>query len=206
MRKMSSSFIGLATALALTVAACGDDPTGVNSGDELSSVEVAAVIAAFGSAFDSVGAAAQQASGAAAAPAAVSFNESFDLSFPCESGDIEVSGSTSGNVDEETFDYDFTVDVSWDPNGCVVSDDINTFTVDGAPSIVVALEMSSTQDVLTISGTETGGFSYTSSDGRFGSCAFDVTFSVVTGQTGIDSTVTGTICGLDAATFETLGT
>ena len=142
----------------------------------------------------------------APAPAAVSVNESFDLSFPCESGNIEVSGSTSGNVDEETFDFDFMVDVSWDPNGCVVGDDINTFTVDGAPSIVVALEMSSTQDVLTISGTETGGFSYTSSDGRTGSCAFDVIFSVVTGQTGIDSTVTGTICGLDAATFETLGT
>ncbi|MCH8130883.1 MAG: hypothetical protein IIC70_13430, partial [Acidobacteria bacterium] len=48
--------------------------------------------------------------------------------------------------------------------------------------------------------------SFTSSDGRSGSCALDVTFSVVTGNTGIDSSVTGMICGLEASTFETLGT
>ena len=76
MRKVSTSFIGLATALALTVVACGDDDlTGVDSDDELTSSEVAAVLAAFGSAFDSASSAAQ------AAPAQVpeSVNETFDV-------------------------------------------------------------------------------------------------------------------------------
>ncbi len=209
MRKTSSSFIGLTTALALTFVACGDDPTGVDSGDELTSVEVAAVMAAFSSAFDAAGvqaAAVSQAAGAAPAQAPISVDENFDVSVPCESGTLDVSGSMSGSIDNETFDMDVTMDVSWDPNGCVVSDETNSFTVDGAPQVTVALDMTSTQNTLTISGTETGGFSFTSSDGRSGSCALDVTFSLVTTETSVTSTVTGTICGLEAEGFEMLGT
>ena len=192
--------------MALTVVACGDDPTGVNSGDELTSAEVAAVMAAFGSAFDSVGVSAVQAPGAAPARAAISVNENFDMSVPCESGTFDVSGSMSGSVDDQTFDMDVTMDVTWDPNGCVVSDEANTFTVDGAPEVNVSLDMTSTEDAVTVSGTETGGFSFTSSDGRSGSCSLDVTFSVVTGSANVENTITGTVCGLDASTFETLGT
>ncbi len=202
MRKISSSFIGLTIALALTVVACGDDPTGVTSGDALTSAEVAVVIAAFGSSFASVGVS------PAAAPAQVPIvvNQSFDVSVPCESGTVRVSGSMSGSSDDVTFDSDITTNVSWDPNACVVSDGTNTFMVDGAPQIDLVLDMTSTQDALTMSGTETGGFSFTSSDGRSGSCGLDVTFSVVTANTGTTSTVTGTICGLEASSFETLGT
>ncbi len=202
MRKISSSFIGLTTALALTIVACGDDPTGVNSGAELTSAEVAAVIAALGTAFDSVGVS------AAAAPAQtpIVVNQSFDVSVPCESGTLRVSGSIAGSVDDVTFDSDITTTVSWDPNACVVSDGTNTFTVDGAPHIDLVLNLTSTQDALTLSGTETGGFSFTSSDGRSGSCTLDVTFSILTDSTGITSTVTGTICGLDASAIQTLGT
>jgi hypothetical protein len=58
-----------------------------------------------------------------------------------------------------------------------------------------------------MSETETGGFSYTSSDGRSGTCALDdVTFSVATAPTGVERTVTGTIYGLEADIFQTLGT
>lgn len=215
MGRISISFIGLTTALALTVVACGDDGTGLNDGDELTSAEVAAVMAVFGSAFESVGVSAQAVSqrlstidfsGAAPAQAPIDVNETFDVSVPCESGTLEVSGSITGSIDDVTYDIDITTTVRWDPNGCVVGDGTNTFTVDGAPHVDLVLDMTSTQDALTMSGTETGGFSFTSSDGRSGSCALDVTFSVVTGNTGIDSSVTGTICGLEASTFETLGT
>ena len=203
MRKLSTSFIGLTTAVALTLVACGgDDGTGITSGDALSSAEVAAVIAAFGSSFDSVGVSAA----AAPARAAISFNESFDLSVPCESGTLQVSGSISGTVDDVTFDSDITTTVSWDPNACVVSDGTNTFTIDGAPQINLTLDLTSTQDALTLSGTETGGFSFTSSDGRSGSCGLDVTFSILSDSTGITSNVTGTICGLEASSFQTLTT
>lgn len=205
MRTISRNFIGLTIALALTVVACGEDATGVTSGDELTSAEVAVVIAALGSAFDSVGVAAQQVAAAGPALAAINISENFSLSVPCESGTLDVSGSMDGTVDDQTFAMDATLEVSWDPNGCVVSDDINTFTVDGAPRVTVTLDISSSEDIVSISGTETGGFSFTSSDGRSGSCAIDVTFSLVTTATSVDSTITGTICGLQASSFETLG-
>ena len=66
--------------------------------------------------------------------------------------------------------------------------------------------MVSTEDGITMDGTESGGFSYTSSDGRTGSCAIDVTYSVVISGEASSSTVTGTICGMSAAEFQTLGT
>ena len=118
MRKVSTSFIRLTTALALTVVACGDDLTGITSDDELTSSEVAAVLAAFGSAFESAARPAQ------AAPAQVpeSVNETFDVSVPCESGTLVVSGSITGTADVETFVSDLTMTVSWDPNACVVGD------------------------------------------------------------------------------------
>ncbi len=202
MHKMSRRFIAFTAALALTVVACGD-PTGVDSGDTLTSAEVAAVLAALGSAFESAPVNAPQA-GPAQAPIPV--NESFDVSVSCESGSIDVSGSIVGTFDDVTFDTDVRTNVRWDPNACVVGDGVNTFTLEGAPYIDLVLDLSSTGDLVTVSGTETGGFSYTSSDQRTGTCLLNVTFSIVTDATSLDVTVTGTICGLDASTFETLGT
>ena len=203
MRKVSTSFIGLTTALALTVVACGDDDlTGVDSGSELTSSEVAAVLKAFGSAFKTAGSAAQ----AAPAQAPVSVSETFDVTVPCESGNLVVSGSISGTADAETFISDLTTTVSWDPNACVVGDGTNTFTVDGDPRVELVLDLTSTQVALTLSGAETGGFSFTSSDGRSGTCALDVEFSIATTPTGVEREVTGTICGLEADVFQTLGT
>jgi len=199
MRKMSTTLIGLTTALTLTVAACGDSLTGVTSGDELTNAEVAAVLAALGSAFESVGAQ------AAPSQAAISINENFDVTVPCDSGTLKVSGSISGTVDDVTFDTDVSTTVSWEPNACVVSDDINTFTIDGAPRVELVLDLTTTEDVVTVSGTQSGGFSFTSSDGRAGSCSMDVTFSIVTTATSVDATVTGTICGLAGSGFDTLG-
>ena len=172
------------------------------SGSELTSSEVAAVLATLGSAFETAAGGAQ----AAPAQAPISVSETFDVTVPCESGTLVVSGSISGSVDDVTFDSDLTTTVSWDPNGCVVHDGTNTFTVDGDPRVELVLHLTSTQVALTVTGTETGGFSFTSSDGRSGSCALDVTFSIATAPTGVERTVTGTICGLEADVFQTLGT
>jgi hypothetical protein len=58
-----------------------------------------------------------------------------------------------------------------------------------------------------------GGFSFTSSDGRSGSCAVDVTFSDSMDLGGLveidapsNATTTGTICGLNASGFPSIGT
>ncbi len=201
MRKMSTTLIGLTTALTLTVVACGDSLTGVTSGDELSSTEVAAVLAALGSAFETVGAQ------AAPSQAAISVNTDFDVTVECESGTLKVSGSVAGTFDDETFESDLSTTVRWEPNACVVSDESTgkTFTVDGAPRVELVLDITTTLESVTVSGTQEGGFSYTSSDGRTGSCAMDVTFSIVTTESSVDATVTGTICGLAASGFDTLG-
>jgi hypothetical protein len=204
MHKIFSKFIGVTAALTLTVAACGDDITGINEGDTLSNAEVAAVVAALSASFDSVGVAAGV---PAAAPglAPISFNESFGITVPCEDGTLDVDGSASGTIDDETFASDISMEVTWDPNGCVVTDGTNTITVDGAPRIELTLDWTSAEDVFTFTGTEVGGFSFTSSDGRSGSCALDVTFSLTSDVGGFTGTVSGTICGLSAEGFQTIG-
>ena len=49
MYKHSNRLACLAAGVALAVAACGDDPTGTNSGDQLTAVEVQALFTALGS-------------------------------------------------------------------------------------------------------------------------------------------------------------
>jgi hypothetical protein len=201
MRKISTSLIGLTTALTLTVAACGDDGTGVTSGDDLTSAEVSAVLAALSSVLESVRA------GAQAAPSEVPIvvDQNFNVSVPCDAGTLGMSGSISGTDDVDTGVSDVTTAVRWDPNACVVSGGTNTLTVDGAPHIDLALAVTTTEDTSTASGTETGGFSFTTSDGRSGSCEIDVTFDIETTDSSVSATVTGTICGQSADGFETLG-
>ena len=68
------------------------------------------------------------------------------------------------------------------------------------------IDMMSSGETLTMSGSETGGFSYVVSDGREGSCELAVTFSIETNATSFTAITNGTICGLDASSVETLGT
>lgn len=206
MRKMSSGFTWCTAAVALTVAACGGDIAGVNSGDPLSAAEVEAVLSAFSSALDSAGMQAQRVATAAAAQASVPISESFSVTAPCELGSIKVSGSLNGTVDEQTYASDVRMEVQWEPNGCAVSNETTTFTLDGAPRIELVLDMTSNSDALTMSGTERGGFEFTSTDGRVGSCAVDVTYSLTIDGQGITGSASGTVCGLDASAFQTLGT
>ena len=147
-----------------------------------------------------------QAPAAAPALTPIDVSESFDVSVPCESGTLKVSGSIDGTIDNETFATDLTTTVRWEPNACVVNNETTTFTVDGAPRVDLVLDLTTTDESVTVSGTETGGFSFTSSDGRTGSCALDVSFSIVTTGTSVNANVSGAICGLEAEGFETLGT
>jgi len=204
MRKVSTSLIGLTTALTLTVVACGDDVTG-SSGDELTPTEVNAIFAALSSAFADVGAAAP--AGPAQAP--IDFDESVTLTAQCDlGGNIVLSGSLSGSIDDVTFASDINFTVIFDPNACKVSDGTNTFTVEGDPDITLVLNIvtTGTTPAFTASGTETGGFTYTSSDGRSGGCKIDVTYSIVGNDAGVETIeISGTVCGQDANDFETLG-
>lgn len=139
-------------AMAFALAGCEDDPLGVNSGDPLTESEMQAVFFAISDAFSNLNFAP-----AASGPArtTISVNESFSGTAPC------------------------AVDGTMDANGCVVSTESRTVTLD------------------VISGSETGGIAFTSSDGRAGSCAFDVQFSGSFSQSteSGSSSVSGTVCG-----------
>jgi hypothetical protein len=78
-----------------------------------------------------------------------------------------------------------------------------TVTVDGQPDITFQADFLLTQESLSVDGSQRGGFSFTTSDGRAGSCAIDIEFdaSYTTGSAAVSS-VSGTVCGRSAAAFE----
>lgn len=191
----------LTAAVALTAIGCGGDgdPLGMNSGDPLTEAELQVVFLAISDAFAYIGAAP-----AAAAPARATYSasESFDASAPCESGGtIAANGNASGTADDVTGELDLTYHLRMTPSGCTVPTETGTITLDGAPYIQLDMDFSLSQALLSISGSQSGGISFTSSDGRAGSCAFDVDFSGsvdLEAQTGSSST-TGTVCGVSAS-------
>ncbi len=203
MRIISRSLIGLTTALALTVVACGDI-VGTDTGvEELSDAEVAAFVDEFFGAFDAAEADADaQEAAAAPAQAAVSFDGSLALSVPCESGTFDVSGSFAFTYDDVTFDEDGRIAVTFDPMACVVNDGTTTWTLDGDPHVEIVVEFATEGDAETVDATVKGGFSF-ASDAHSGSCAIDVTFHGESdGTTASVNTVSGTVCGVNANTID----
>lgn len=208
MHKCASRFNGLVVGITFVLAACGGDPTGTNSGDPLTNTEALAIFEALGATFGSIsvgGAPPQPGSTTGAAPAAAGpIDESFEISVPCESGTIQMSGSMSGTVDEQTLATNLTMDITWVPNACAITTGTTTFTISGDPEIRFQGDWALADNLFSLSGTETGGFSFTSSDGRVGSCAIDIAFSssVNLSTTTEESTISGTICGLPASGFQ----
>ena len=207
MRIVSRSIIGLTTALALTVVACGDSIVGTDVGvDELTPAEVAAFVDVFFMGFDAAEAEVDSLEAAAApAQAPEAFDTTFALSVPCESGSgsLDVSGSIDVTSDDVTGDEDGSITVTIDPMACVVGDSTNTFTLDGdGVEIVFEFTVDGDTETETVNGSVKGGFSF-ESDELSGSCKIDVTVSVVSvGISASVTTVTGTVCGLDADDIE----
>jgi hypothetical protein len=191
-----------ATALIALLAACGGDPTGTNSGDQLTNEEIQALFNVMGQAFSGIGVASPEMAGGAAA---VPVNESIDVSVPCASGGtIDVSGSLNGSIDETTFDSDLSMDVKWVFHGCLVTTAANTLTVDGDPEINFDAHIVFTQTDMSMDGSEVGGLKFTTSDDRAGSCALDIDFSTTInfGDNSYSNTLSGSVCGVSASSFE----
>jgi hypothetical protein len=193
----------LAAGLALTLAACGDDPVGVNSGDELSDAEIQAIFNAFGGAFSDVNAAAHVVAPADGIQMAdIHVDHSVDVSTACAlGGEIALNGSVNGTVNDETFASDLEMEVGVQFDACGIASDQNTLTVDGNIEFDSHIVLSETE--FSASGSQEGGFEFTTNDGRSGSCAIDIDFSAsyVEG-TSAQSSVTGTVCGRSASQFE----
>jgi len=195
--------MGLAVGLALTLAACGGDPLGVNSGDELTDTEIQAVFNALGGAVAGIDASASR-----TAPldgiqmAEINVDQGVDVSTPCNlGGEISVNGSLGGTVDDETFASDLEMDVGVQFDACVIAAEQNTVSVDG--EIQFESHFVLNEAAFSADGSQVGGFEFTTSDGRTGSCAIDIDFSAsLTEGTSAQSTVSGTVCGRSASQFE----
>ncbi|UCD24765.1 MAG: hypothetical protein JSW51_02270 [Gemmatimonadota bacterium] len=208
--RRSKLLTGLATSLIVVMAGCGGDGdlVGVDSGDPLSDAEIQTLFNELGSAIGSIGAAAQQVvsaqDGPMRAPAGtISVNQSIDESAACESGTLGVKGKVEGTVDDETFETDMIIDFTLNFNSCMVSNETISITLDNPPGIAYYLDMDMGQESYTISGSQKGGFSFTTSDDRMGSCAIDLTFDLsYDAGTGQSNVVSGTVCGRSAADFQ----
>ena len=190
MRKVARLF-ALTAGVAVFATACGsDNGTGTNSGDALTTQEALDVYAQLNAAIGTA------LGGAVPGPAA-SPGASMDP-IPTVSADCPYGGSVSvsGDVDASNFgenggniSFTFTENI----NGCGVMSGGNTFTVDGDPNISISgdIDVSISGMSYNLSGTYdlSGGFSYTSDDGRSGSCAMDVSVDYGT------FSVSGSVCG-----------
>jgi hypothetical protein len=203
MQRYSKYISGLTAALVLFVGGCGDDPLGVNSGDELTDDEIQAIFNAFGGA---IGDASPSASRVAAHDgiqlAEIEVNQSVSVTAPCAlGGEIALEGSVNGIVDDETYESDLQMGITAQFDGCVVQGEANTVTVDG--EIVFDAHFLLDADAFSVDGDQIGGFSFTTSDERNGSCAIEIEFSAsYTTGTSATSTVSGSVCGRSAEQFE----
>ena len=201
---------GLAAGLIVAMAGCGSDANlvGVDSGDTLSDAEIQTLFNELGQAISSIGAAAQHVVSAQDGPmrapsGTISVNQSIDETAACEAGTLGVKGRVEGTVDDETFETDMTMDFTLNFNSCMVSNEAGSITLDNPPGIAYYLDMDMGQEAYAISGSQKGGFSFTTSDDRMGSCSIDLTFDVsYDSGTGQSNVVSGTVCGRSAEGFQ----
>jgi hypothetical protein len=207
--RRSKLFTGLAAGLIVAIAGCGGDANlvGVDSGDPLTDAEIQTLFNELGQAIGSIGASAQVVSaqdGPMRAPmGTISVNRSIDETAACDAGTLGVKGRVEGTVDDETFETDMTMDFTLSFNTCTVSSESGSVTLDNPPGIAYILDMDMGQESYSISGSQKGGFSFTTSDDRMGSCSIDLTFDLsYDSGTGQSNVVTGTVCGRSAEGFQ----
>jgi hypothetical protein len=194
----------MATA-AFALAACGgdDDPTGVgNTGDPLNEAEIQEVFTALFGALDAIAFSPPT----APAQAPVTFSQDFQATnAPCEtSGTINLIGGVDGTFDDMTGAFDFSFTLTMTPSSCTVPTSSGSITMNGAPNLVFLLDYAgASEDTFTADGSYTGGVSYSTSDGRSGTCQFDVDYSADVDFTTstIQQSTSGTVCGVSASQF-----
>ena len=194
------SLSGLAAALALGLAACGDF---TSSGDPLSESEAAALAEALAeggfAGFGAQGAAPMGAPSEAAARVTVTLNDTA----PCDDagGTVAVAGSMTVDINQTTnvgtFEFNYTIA----PHGCqVTTEGGKVFTLDGDPNLTVTGNFDWSETSADGSLTYDGKFKWEASDGRAGACGVNLTATYdfnfgTTGSSG-SATLNGTVCGV----------
>jgi hypothetical protein len=173
----------LAAAVLLTACADSTEPEGGLTKDEAGSLAAAILNLSLDASLESGGDGPFAAPGAgpAAAPSAApsSFSEHFSGEGPCALGGTMFADVTaSGSFDDATQSGSLDFKVEAKHHGCQVkTEEGRLFTIDGKPSIKAELHMVAKQGkALELSGSYDGDVDW-QSDGKSGSCHFDLDFS-----------------------------
>jgi len=189
-----------AAALVSLAVACSDS-TGT-SGDRLTQAEAAFLATSLGA--QSSAAAATRASstslasGASASAAVPSpFEFSLETTVPCPlGGNSKVSAAMRGSIDAAGRTLTADLSGSLEPASCVLrSKEGVSFTITGAPGLESDAHVAFTDGQPTGEHTASleGGFSWSASDGRSGTC--DVDYRATANYTSNQATVNGDFCG-----------
>jgi hypothetical protein len=195
------SYLAL-SAILLAAGCSGDNPLGVNSGDQLTAAEIQSLFGAMSAAF--AGGGVTPAPGVQPSAAAIPIDQSFNFSSNCPlGGSVGIAGSANGEIDEQTLAGNLTMNFAYRLNECAVSGENATFTVSHDPEIVFTGEYVFSQEEISVSGSQEGGFVFTADDGRSGSCLIDLDFSVSYNNVtqASSATVSGTVCGMSGDQF-----
>jgi hypothetical protein len=183
MLRLPTRTAALAAVLLLVTSACSEDTTGV-TGDPLTQQEAFAIFAELQSAVaDALG-------GVAPAPARVS-TPLPEVTGQClGGGTVTISGEVDDNIDPQTGLGTVTFSLVESIDACVVQTTGSTFTVNGAPNLLISGDLTVGED-FALEGTYDmdGGFRYTSDDGRSGTCDVDVSLDFS------DYSLSGQVCG-----------
>jgi hypothetical protein len=189
----------LLVTLALGLAAC---ESSTDVGDELSSAEASGLAAAILDLTLDAGmmqtGMAQLASGPAAAP--TTFDHRAQVEGPCPiGGTMHADLHVAGSFDPATGQGQLDLDVTAQHRGCQVKakETGQLFELDGKPNIKAEFRLAAKPDqTFTLSGGYEGAVEW-SSDGRSGTCSFDLTFSGSVNANSGNGTakLQGTACG-----------
>ena len=195
MRRLAT--LALFASLLLT-GACSDsdEPIGPVPDADLTLAEAAALAGLF--AGEAIGSTAGQVPNGAAAVAGapVPFDLALSVTAPCPlGGEVAFQGSVVGELDVEAESLSVTFTASQVHASCTVDAEGTTVTVSGNPGLNLTshLTVAGNPPEGTHTATLTGGFTWSSADGREGDCDIDVSTTVDVGtETGSAS---GTVCG-----------
>lgn len=104
-------------------------------------------------------------------------------------GTVTVTGDVDDNIDPQTGLGTISFTLTESPEDCVVQTTGADFTVNGSPNVKIEGDLTVGENSLGGTYDMSGGFAYTSDDGRAGTCGVDVSLNFST------LSVSGSICG-----------
>ena len=183
---------------AMLVSSCGKSPTQVS--DQLSQQEALALYSEISVAISQALANVSFSGAAARSPSAITqaYSGSMKSTAPCNAGGaIDVTGTYNGSIDTDAGTYSYDYQMTMVPNACKASGGASQFTIGGDPNLTISGAYHFDGTTYDYTYNQQGGVSFTTSDGRSGSCQISYTTTVA--YDGVKSTaeVKGSICGID---------